>query len=283
MTKILVTGANGQLGSELRTLAGNHPQLDFHFSDREQLDITNPQAVAEYFRQHTFQVCINCAAYTAVDKAEEEKAQADLINVTGSKNLAMGCSSVGATMIYISTDFVFNGKASQPLAEDDPTDPVNYYGLSKLNGEKAIVEALDQHIIIRTSWLYSSFGSNYVKTMIRLAETRDELNIIADQIGTPTYARDLAEAILQIVGTNKNFGIYHFSNEGVASWYDFTQAIFEYKDIATLVNPIKTEQYPTPARRPHYSVMDKARFKSTFGISIPYWRASLRRCLEEMK
>ena len=283
MTKILVTGANGQLGSELRTLAGNHPQLDFHFSDREQLDITNPQAVAEYFRQHTFQVCINCAAYTAVDKAEEEKAQADLINVTGSKNLAMGCSSVGATMIHISTDFVFNGKASQPLAEDDPTDPVNYYGLSKLNGEKAIVEALDQHIIIRTSWLYSSFGSNYVKTMIRLAETRDELNIIADQIGTPTYARDLAEAILQIVGTNKNFGIYHFSNEGVASWYDFTQAIFEYKDIATLVNPIKTEQYPTPARRPHYSVMDKARFKSTFGISIPYWRASLRRCLEEMK
>lgn len=282
MTKILVTGANGQLGSELRLLHQDYPELNFVFTDIEELDITKEQGVIDYFQKHMYDVCINCAAYTAVDKAEEERALSDLINVSGSKNLALGCKSVGATMIQISTDFVFNGKASYPLSEDDETDPVNYYGWSKLKGEKAVSETLEEFFILRTSWLYSSFGSNFVKTMMRLSETKDELNIIADQIGTPTYARDLAKAILEVIRQKKSFGIYHYSNEGVASWYDFTTSVFEYTGVRTKVHPIKTEQYPTPAKRPSYSVMDKSKFRSTFGLEIPHWRESLKDCLKEM-
>lgn len=282
MTKVLITGSNGQLGSELKALAKDYNEYDFTFTDREDLDITAEDTVVEYFQTHNFDLCINCAAYTAVDKAEEDKELADLINVAGSKNLALGCLTVGATLIHISTDFVFNGNASRPLSEEDDTDPVNYYGLSKLNGEKAIQATLDKFYIIRTSWLYSAYGGNFVKTMLRLSETKDQLNIIADQIGSPTYAHDLAKAVLKIASKNDKYGIYHFSNEGVASWYDFTSAIFEYKGISTKVLPINTEQYPTPASRPHYSVMDKSKFRAAFGMEIPHWRQSLRACLEKL-
>ena len=283
MIKILVTGANGQLGSELQLLAANHAGLAFTFTDVPQLDITKKEDVLSFFSQHNFNYCINCAAYTAVDKAEEERSLCDRINVLGSEYLAEGCKSVGAALFQISTDFVFDGNASRPLTEEFETLPVNYYGLSKLNGELAVQKVFGNYFIIRTSWLYSTFGGNFVKTMLRLAETRKELGVIADQIGTPTYARDLAEAIIAIIeGGSSAYGIYHYSNEGVASWYDFTSAIFEYKSIAVTVNPIRTEQYPTPAKRPHYSVMDKQKIKDAFGLKIPHWRKSLQECLKAL-
>ncbi len=281
MTKILVTGANGQLGSELQLLAANHPGLAFTFTDVAELDITNKEDVISFFRQHNFNYCINCAAYTAVDRAEEDRALCDKINVVGSENLAEGCKSVGAALFQISTDFVFDGNASRPLTEENETLPVNYYGLSKLNGELAVQKVFSDYFIIRTSWLYSTFGGNFVKTMLRLAETRKELGVIADQIGTPTYARDLARAIIKVVESgSRQYGVYHYSNEGVASWYDFTSAIFEYKGIQITVNPIRTEQYPTPAKRPHYSVMDKQKIRDTFDLKIPHWRTSLQECLK---
>lgn len=281
--KILVTGANGQLGSELQHLAPKHPQLQFVFTDVSDLDITNEKAVLDFFKKHGFTHCINCAAYTAVDKAETDQELCDLINVTGSAVLAKGCAATGATLFHISTDFVFDGKGYKPLQEDESTSPVNYYGLSKLNGENEVRRLLPQHFIVRTSWLYSSFGGNFVKTMLKLAESRPELNIIADQIGTPTYARDLAEALAYIIESgNAPYGTYHYSNEGVASWYDFASAVFEYAGVNVQVNPIPTEAYPTPATRPHYSVMSKQKIKQQAGLHIPHWRESLKRCLRAM-
>lgn len=284
MTKILVTGANGQLGSELQFLAANHPGLAFIFTDVSDLDITRKEDVLSYFKEHNFDYCINCAAYTAVDKAEEDRELCDRINVLGTRNLAEGCKKVNAVLFQISTDFVFDGTASKPLTEETATSPVNYYGLSKLNGELAVQQVFDKYFIIRTSWLYSIYGSNFVKTMLRLAETKKELGIIADQIGTPTYAWDLANSIIAVVESRSSaYGTYHYSNEGVASWYDFTSAIFEYTQKKTKVNPIRTEQYPTPARRPHYSVMDKQKFKFSFGLTIPHWRESLKKCLSDLE
>lgn len=281
--KILITGASGQLGTEIQEMASKILDGTFHFYNSSQLDITNEKAVNEVFLSNAFDYCINCAAYTAVDKAEEDCEMADRINVTGAENLAKACDQYNATMIHISTDFVFDGTHFKPLKESEPTNPVNYYGASKLKGEKAVAATLNNHFILRTSWLYSSFGNNFVKTMLRLAQTKDELNIIADQIGSPTYARDLSKGILQIISSKKkSYGLYHFSNEGVASWYDFTKAIFEYQNLKTKVNPITTEQYPTPAARPHYSVMDKTKFRESFNAEIPHWRESLRECLAKL-
>ncbi|MEQ8473404.1 MAG: dTDP-4-dehydrorhamnose reductase [Marinoscillum sp.] len=283
MAKVLVTGSGGQLGSEIQFLQPKYSTLEFHFTDYPGLDITDSNQINSIFESGKYDYCINCAAYTAVDKAEEEKDASDAINVLGAQNLAKACNQYGVKLIHISTDFVFDGTSSKPLKEDQATSPVNYYGESKLKGEMAISECLEEYFIIRTSWLYSSFGNNFVKTMIRLAETKSELNIIADQIGSPTYAADLALAIMDIISKKSiQFGLYHYSNEGVASWYDFTSAIFEYKGIGTKVYPIPTEKYPTPASRPHYSVMDKTKFKDTFGIEIPHWRESLRKCLEKL-
>ena len=278
--KIIVTGSDGQLGNEFRTLAKTS-EWEFVFTDYKELDITDGEAVAKFFKEEKPDYCINCAAYTAVDKAESEKKLCDAINVTGGTNLAEACEKSEATLIHISTDFVFDGKAHKPLKEDGQTNPVNYYGISKLNAEIAIAKALDRYFILRTSWLYSTHGNNFVKTMLRLSETKDELNIIADQIGTPTYAGDLAKAIYDLIRKeNSDFGIYHFSNEGTASWYDFTKAIFEYADVTTKVTPIPTEKYPTPAARPSYSVMDKSKFKIASKQEIPYWRDSLKKCVD---
>lgn len=279
--KILVTGSGGQLGSELQELASKFPDLEFTFTDYPELDLTKPEDIEKAFKNHIYDYCINCAAYTAVDKAESDKKMADALNATACEMLARQCKIYGSTLIHISTDFVFSGEAFKPLKESYLTNPVNYYGLSKLRGENIIKDKISKYFIIRTSWLYSSFGANFVKTMLRLSETKDELNIIADQIGSPTYARDLAQAILQIIDQkSEQYGIYHYSNEGVASWYDFTSAIFEYKNISTKVYPIPTEKYPTPASRPHYSVMDKSKFRESFNLDIPHWRQSLKECLE---
>lgn len=285
MIKILVTGASGQLGSEIQELAAAIvPEGTFHFTNSSQLDISDETAVNHLFNTYGFDFCINCAAYTAVDKAEEERGLADKINLLGAENLAKACKEHHTRLIHVSTDFVFDGSAHKPLKETDPTKPVNYYGASKLKGEQAIAAHLDDHFIIRTSWLYSTYGNNFVKTMLRLASVKEELNIIADQIGTPTYAQDLARSILYIITSDSHaYGIYHFSNEGVASWYDFTKAIFEYKNISTRVNPIPTEKYPTPASRPHFSVMDKTKFRETFAVGIAHWRESLRSCLEKLE
>ncbi|WP_258105376.1 dTDP-4-dehydrorhamnose reductase [Marinoscillum sp. MHG1-6] len=279
---IIVTGSDGQLGNELKTLAKGL-DWNFIFTDYQELDITNKEAVTAFFQSNCPDYCINCAAYTAVDKAESEKEKADLINVTGAENLALACSKAGAPIIHISTDFVFDGTTSRPLNEDQPTTPINYYGESKLNGELKVNEVLKEHFILRTSWLYSTFGNNFVKTMLKLGTSKPELNIISDQIGTPTYARDLAKVIIKIIqDKSEAYGLYHYSNEGIASWYDFTKAIFEYAHISIPVNPIPTEKYPTPAARPAYSVMDKSKIKDTFDIEIPYWRDSLKECLKAL-
>ncbi len=281
MEKIIVTGSKGQLGSELQVLASNFKNAKFFFVDVDELDITDSEQINTYFEQVKPTYCINCAAYTAVDKAESDKELCDAINVIGAVHLAKACKNHDAILFHISTDFVFNGKAYQPITEDQPTDPVCYYGTSKLKGEKAIAKVSDKYYVIRTSWLYSSFGNNFVKTMLRLAETKPELGIIFDQIGTPTYARDLADTILTIVaGKQAQFGTYHYSNEGIASWYDFTKAIFEYKGVSIPVKPILTAAYLTPAKRPHYSVMNKQKIRESFKLSIPHWRDSLKECLK---
>ncbi len=282
--KILVIGSSGQLGSEFNDLAPHYPNFELDFVDFPELDITKEAMVHEIFKNKTYDYCINCAAYTAVDLAEKDKEAAKLLNATACLILAKACKPFEVTLIHISTDFVFNGGGNIPLKESQLTDPVNYYGLTKLKGELAIQGGLDHYFIFRTSWLYSAFGKNFVKTMINLSASKDELNIIIDQLGSPTYARDLAEAILKIIQNQSTaYGIYHYSNEGVASWFDFTSAIFEYKGISTNVKPIPTKDYPTPAKRPHYSVMDKSKFKETFEIEIPHWRASLKKCLERLK
>lgn len=284
MKNIIVTGSGGQLGSELQEIAPNFPDLNFVFTDYPELDLTKDKDVEAAFKSEKYDYCINCAAYTAVDKAENDKKLADKLNAHACETLAKLCKTHGTVLIHISTDFVFSGEAFRPLKETFVTNPVNYYGLSKLKGEKHIQSRLKNHFIFRTSWLYSTYGANFVKTMLRLGKEKDELNIISDQIGTPTYARDLAQVIMHVINTEStNYGLYHYSNEGTASWYDFTKAIFEYANKATTVNPIPTEKYPTPAKRPHYSVMDKSKFKDVFGMEIPYWRESLKDCLKKME
>jgi len=287
MTTILVTGANGQLGNELRTLEHSYPEFSFIFTDYEELDITNQSSVQTFFEQAKPQYLINCAAYTAVDKAESEQDKAYLINADAPCILAIATSKYKCKYIHISTDYVFDGCSHIPYTENIAIKPTSVYGTSKAMGETNVTAENKDAIIIRTSWLYSSFGNNFVKSMIKYGKEREELNIVFDQVGTPTYANDLAKTILEIIlktSTGKKqwiAGIYHFSNEGVCSWYDFTKEIHTLKGITTCnVKPIESKDYPTPVRRPHYSVLNKAKIKSTFEISIPYWKDSLEDCLK---
>lgn len=287
MPNILVTGANGQLGSELRVLNDAFAMLNYRcfFTDKNTLDITDKNLLENFCTQHDIDIIINCAAYTAVDKAEEDEEAANRINHHAVEYLAEIAKVQSIKLIHISTDYVFDGTNYKPYTEEDPVCPVSVYGKTKLAGEKAI-ESFNPPgaIIIRTSWVYSSFGNNFVKTMLRLGKERDELGVIFDQVGTPTYARDLAQAILEIVpqANNQKIEIYNYANEGVTSWYDFAKAIFELSHTGGKVNAIETSDYPTPAKRPHYSLLNKSKIKETFGISIPYWKDSLKECLQMM-
>ena len=277
---ILVTGAKGQLGSEIQHLSQFH-DFDFEFTDIEELDITSMEQIEAFFSSRKFDMIINCAAYTAVDRAEEEKDQAELINHKAAENIAVISKKHKAPLIHLSTDFVFDGKSFTPYREEDMPHPLSVYGKTKWAGENAVLKEAEKVVILRTSWLYSSYGNNFVKTMLKLAGERDSLNVVFDQIGTPTYARDLAGAVLSILSF-KDFvpGIFHYSNEGVASWYDLAQAIVEIAGLDCRLYPIETHQYPTPAKRPAYSVLNKAKIKKTYGLEIPHWRTSLKACLE---
>jgi len=276
LTTILVTGANGQLGHCIKDLEGQYPNLNFIYTDFTDLDICDLDQVMSFFAQNKIDFCINCAAYTAVDQAEQEQEQAFRINAKGPKNLAIVCSKNNTKLIQISTDFVFDGTKNTPYLETDEPNPVSVYGASKLQGEVEIQKLLKEHFIIRTSWLYSEHGHNFMKTMLRLAETKDEISVVSDQLGTPTYAGDLAEVILTIIDSkSESYGIYHYSNEGVASWNDFAKAIFELSNKNIRVNPIVAANYPTAAKRPRYSVLDKEKIKQLLGIAIPKWQASL--------
>jgi dTDP-4-dehydrorhamnose reductase len=277
---ILVTGANGQLGQEIARSTTQYSSVDFLFLTREQLDIQDSDAVRQYLNDHTVDFLINCAAYTAVDKAEEEKEQAFLINATAPALLAKACKEQGSQFIHISTDYVFDGAAIVPYKETDPTNPQNVYGASKLKGEELILSANPSSIIIRTSWVYSSFGKNFVKTMLRLLTEKKEISVVSDQVGSPTYAADLAELILRIiVSGNWHPGIYHFSNEGIISWYEFATAIKEIIHSNCEIKPIPSYAYPTPAKRPNYSVLDKSKIISTYHLELIDWKISVRKCM----
>ena len=279
--KILVTGSNGQLGNELRLLAGNYPFFDFIFTDVAELDICNAGAVSDFVAENSIDAIINCAAFTAVDRAESEEALAYEINAVAPGNLAREIEKRGGVMIQISTDYVFGGDSCVPYTEDCAVKPFSAYGRTKLAAEKAAMEACVNTIVIRTAWLYSSFGHNFVKTMLKLGRERNELGVVYDQIGTPTYARDLARAILEILSSKIVPGVYHFTDEGVASWYDFTIAIHKSAGIETCkVRPLLTSEYPTPATRPHFSVLDKTKIKKTFSLDIPHWMDSLSECVK---
>ena len=284
MAKIIVIGAAGQLGQCLKTVAQQRGVNDIFFPAEQEANILNESALAQLFEKEKPSYVINCAAYTAVDKAEDEVELSKAINDSGAENLANACSQADAVLVHVSTDFVFEGNAVKLLKEDDLAQPINVYGQTKLDGEVAIAKVLPKHIIIRTSWLYSEYGNNFVKTMLKLGAEREELNVIADQVGTPTYAIDLANAIFEcIYSENKTYGIFHYSNEGVTSWYDFAIAIFQLSQTKVKVNPIPGSAYPTKARRPAFSVMDKTKIKSTFNLTIPYWRDSLQACVEQIK
>ncbi len=284
MGNIVVFGASGQLGHCLKKVAEEKGVADIHFLPEDEANILNVEAIKTVFEKYKPTYAINCAAYTAVDKAEDDVDLARSINKTGAENLAVACKAAGSVLVHVSTDFVFQGNSVNPLVEDDIAEPISIYGVTKLEGEQDITRILDEHFILRTSWLYSEFGNNFVKTMLKLGAERDLLKIIADQVGTPTYGIDLAASILDIIASGKTtYGIYHYSNEGVASWYDFTKAIFDLSKTGTKVLPIRTSEYPTKATRPAYSVMDKTKIKRTFGIEIPYWRDSLAICIERLK
>lgn len=279
--RILVTGSGGQLGNEMQVLAKENPQHVYFFTDINQLDICNEQAVCEYIIDHCIDLIVNCAAYTAVDKAEDDKEACYLINQQAPGILARIAQANDAAMIHISTDYVFDGTSSYPYNEEDAPSPNSIYGFTKLGGEKEVMRYCPNSVIIRTAWLYSTYGNNFVKTMIRLGKERDALNVVFDQIGTPTYANDLAQAIFAIINKGLIPGIYNFSNEGVCSWYDFTLAIHRLSGISSCkVTPIHTKDYPVKANRPHYSVLDKTKIKTTFGIDIPHWEESLKRCID---
>ncbi len=287
--KIIITGASGQLGSELK-IRKNNPSFEMIFTDLPDLDLNDKPAVKDFILERKPDFIINCAAYTAVDKAESEKELAYSINADVPDHIAGLCEASGINLIHISTDFVFPGTGNTPIREDDETKPVNHYGKTKLEGEKKVLQNCRNAIILRTSWLYAVHGHNFVNTMIKASSERDLLRVVYDQVGSPTFAGDLAEAILEMItklnsGSNdikQLRGIYHYSNEGVASWYDFASAVFKIKKIRTRLIPVSTADYPTPARRPAYSVLDKTRIKENFGLSIPYWRDSLEKCLSQM-
>ena len=279
---VLITGANGQLGQALQSVAGNYPEIDFVFCTSAELDIADLQNCETIFSEIRPDFCINAAAYTAVDKAETEKEKARLINVTGAGNIAKTCKKHHTILLHISTDFVFDGNSDKPYTEEDRANPTGVYGQTKLDGEKAIAAIFGSYYIIRTSWVYSQFGHNFMKTMIRLGKEKPQLSVVNDQIGTPTNAVDLAEVLIQIIQVNSQhpttntFGIYNFSNGGQCSWFDLAKTIFEFNNIETAVLPIGSAAYPTPAKRPKYSVLDKSKIEDTFGITIKNWRNSLK-------
>lgn len=279
MKNILITGANGQLGSEIRVLSQEHNQYNYFFTDVDSLDICNEQAIIDYVTVNRIDLIVNCAAYTAVDNAEDNKELADKLNRVAPGYLARAAQKRGAGIIQVSTDYVFDGTNHIPYREDEKTCPASVYGTTKLAGEEEVMAECEKTVIIRTAWLYSTFGNNFVKTMIRLGRERDSLGVIFDQVGTPTYARDLARAIFAIINKGLVRGIYHFSDEGVCSWYDFTKTIHRLVGISCVVKPLHTADYPTKAARPHYSVLDKTKIKTTFGIEIPHWEESLEECI----
>lgn len=284
MKKILVTGANGQLGQSLQKLSQKEKAFQFLFTDSETLDITNKEEVLNFFWQNEPNVCINAAAYTAVDLAETDTEKAFLVNADGTENLALACAEYNAQFIHVSTDYVFDGTNNLEYTEEDFTNPLGVYGASKLAGEELALEANPCIIILRTSWVYSEFGKNFVKTMLSLFATKEELNVVADQYGQPTNATDLAEAILTIVKTEKKTpGIFNFSNEGKISWYDFAQKIAELSGSKIKINPIVTSQYPTPAKRPQNSTLDLSKIKSTYHINIKPWEESLAKTIQLFK
>lgn len=280
---VLVTGSGGQLGQALQSIASEFAQMTFVFADSASGDITSLENLDKLFSKHQPDFCINAAAYTAVDKAESEPEKAHLINVEGARNLAICCKKFQTTLIHVSTDFVFDGQKKSPYNELDQPNPTGVYGRTKLEGEQAILEILPQSYIVRTSWVYSGFGNNFMKTMLRLAAERDTLSIVDDQIGTPTHAVDLARALLTIVASGKTeFGVYHYSNEGETSWFGFAKKIFDLKGISITVNPIPTSGFPTPAKRPFYSVLDKSKIKTVFSLDIPEWKNSLEKELGQL-
>ena len=279
--RILITGCNGQLGNEMQLLEAQNPQHTYFNTDVEELDITDRETVAAFVEHNQIDGIVNCAAYTAVDKAEENQTLCDLLNHVAPGYLAEAIERRGGWLIQISTDYVFDGTNHTPYVETDPVCPNSVYGRTKLAGEEAARQACARTMIIRTAWLYSTFGNNFVKTMIRLGCERPQLGVIFDQIGTPTYARDLAVAIFAAINQGVKSGVYHFSNEGVISWYDFTKAIHRIAGITSChVRPLHTSEYPTPAARPHYSVLDKTKIKQTYGLDIPYWEESLAECIK---
>lgn len=283
--KILITGSNGQLGSELKDLAEGYPLYEFQYTDVNELNITDEASVNHFFALHSPDVVINCAAYTAVDKAETDEETAYLVNAVATGNLARASAESGAFMVHISTDYVFDGRNFCPYTENDKINPISVYGKSKAAGEAAVHQAKGKAAIIRTSWLYSAYGNNFIKTMIKYGKERDTLNVVFDQIGTPTYARDLAKAILDalpLAMAATEIEVYHYSNEGVASWYDFAIAIHHFANIKCKVNPIPTKDYPLPAERPFYSVLDKTKIRKKLAIEIPYWRDSVKKCIERL-
>lgn len=282
MTKrVLITGANGQLGHEMRNVLDGDDRFEAIFTDVAELDICDAEAVNRAVADNRVDYIVNCAAYTQVDKAEDNVELCRKINATAVENLARAAAACGARMIHVSTDYVFNGRGYRPYTEDMTPDPQSVYGSTKLEGEQALMSLCPQSAIIRTAWLYSPYGNNFVKTMMRLGTERDELSVVADQIGTPTCAADLARAILAVL-TAETFvpGIYHFSDEGACSWYDFTVAIHRLAGITCRVKPIRSDEYPSRAHRPFYSVLDKSKIKQTYGITIPHWYESLSHCIE---
>ena len=286
MHRILVTGSNGQLGSEIRELTKNDGTNVYFYTDVSELDITDKSAVNKFIENQQIDIVVNCAAYTQVDKAEEEEKTAFLINATAPGNLAVACKKYDATLFHISTDYVFDGSNNVPYIETESTSPLGVYGRSKLEGEEFIQQSGCNYLIIRTSWLYSSFGNNFVKTIARLSSEKDELKVVFDQIGTPTYARDLATVIFAII-QNDQFkdrkGVYHYSNEGVCSWYDFAKAINDLFGNNCNIIPCHSDEFPAKVPRPHYSVLDKTNIKNDFSIEIGYWKDSLCKCVELLK
>jgi dTDP-4-dehydrorhamnose reductase len=286
-TTILITGANGQLGKEFRALAALFPQYNFLFAGKEELAIENTEAIKKYFSDHSIHFCVNCAAYTAVDKAETDKETAFLINATAVGNLAAVCENFKTQLIHISTDYVFDGTAKQAYKETDATNPIGVYGQSKLKGEVLALQNNPSAIIIRTSWVFSSFGNNFVKTMLRLMKERDSINVVDDQLGCPTYAADLAAAIITIIEqssvVSRQSSVFNYCNEGIINWYQFALAIKELSGSTCIVNPIPSSQYQVPAKRPQYSVLDTGLIKNTFCLQIPKWKDSLKNCLKQMQ
>lgn len=283
MVKVLVTGKNGQLGSELQELAHNYPNYNIVFVDREEMDLSNPDQIFEVLDAQKPEIIVSAGAYTAVDKAESDQELCDAVNHIAVKTIGAWAADNNANVIHISTDYVFDGTSETPLKETDEPDPINVYGLTKLHGEQALRASSANHVIIRTAWVYSTYGANFVKTMIRLMSEREEIGVVADQIGTPTYARDLAKAIMQIIEAPEFVqGVFHYSNEGKISWHDFATAIKEIKGFSTKVNAIGSDAFPTPAKRPNFSLLDKTKIKEVYKVSVPDWKTSLEEMLAKL-